>query len=246
MIKSVLLSLFAVALFAAGAIGSWYITNFQQANAGAADESSLTTDVEPVPAPRQTDTKLSQLATPVFPKALSGEDIFRFTAMNKKNLELLKQRREAIEQDEMRLRLAEQDLDTRKLEIEGILKQSQDTVAEAEQIISKLQADLATLKAEKEAAKTAPDAKPETTAEDAQANIKVSAEWLALMPPEKAAEQVKTLANDGKKELVLQLLGNLEGRVVANILDSLDDSQLGAELLVSFRDSKRPQKKKRR
>ena len=245
MIKSVLLSLFAVALFAAGAIGSWYITNFQQANAGA-DESSLTTDVEPVPAPRQTDTRLSELATPVFPKALNGEDIFRFTAMNKKNLELLKKRREAIEQDEMRLQTAEQDLATRKLEIEGILKQSQDTVAEAEKIITKLQADLATLKAEKEAAKAAPNAKPETNAEDAQANIKVSAEWLAAMPPEKAAENVKALANDGKKDLVLQLLGNLEGRVVASILDSLDDSQLSAELMVSFRDFPRPQKKKRR
>ncbi|MFC1758366.1 hypothetical protein ACFL2H_06305, partial [Planctomycetota bacterium] len=162
------------------------------------------------------------------------------------NLELLKKRREAIEQDEMRLSLAEQDLATRRLEIEGILKQSQNTVVEAEKMIVQLQTQLQTLQVEKEAAKAAPETEPVTSAEDVQANTKISAGWLAMMPAPKAAESIKSLVNDGKKDLVLQLFSHLEDRVVAKILSDLEDKDLVAEITHSFQTAKRPTKKKRK
>lgn len=255
MIKSIFTSLFAVTLFAGGAVGAWYIMKLDQETT-ANSEADLPGATAPALAPvssttseEESDTApLSDFTSPVLGKALSGEDIFRFTAMNKKNLELMKERREALRQEEMRLKLVEKDLEIRKQEIEGVLQQSRDTVAAAEDLISKLQAQVNALNEEKAAIQENQD---ETATDDAsddeiQANIKVSAGWLATMPPEQAASAVKSLANEGKKDFVLQLLSYIEDRNVAKILHGLNDPALVAELTESFRTAKRPQKKKRR
>ncbi|MCA9215885.1 MAG: hypothetical protein KDB27_22620, partial [Planctomycetales bacterium] len=143
------------------------------------------------------------------------------------------------EQDEMRLKMLEQDLDVRKQEIEGVLKQSQQAVSEAEKLISQLQAEVQQLKAEKEAIEKEKEKDPEPTA-DIEASVKVAASWLQMMPPETAAEAVKSLANNGKKDFVLELLGHVEDRNVAKILEALNDSDLAGELVNSFPTARRP------
>ena len=244
MVKSILFSMFAVALFAAGAVGSWYIMNLQKQNDDAAANEALVSEVKTAPEPKQSPKPdLSEYSTPLHAKALNGEDIFRFTAMNKKNLQLINEQKESLRQEELRLNLFEKDLEVRKQEIEGILKQSQRTVTEAESMIQQLQAEVQQLKAAKDANATPnQDATPNVD-DDAQANIKVSASWLQMMPPEKAAEALKSLANDGKKELVLKLLKFIEDRNVAKILEAMDDPALVAELTHSFYTARRTTRK---
>ncbi|MCA9212374.1 MAG: hypothetical protein KDB27_04855, partial [Planctomycetales bacterium] len=88
MFKSVLVSLFAVTLFAAGAVGAWYIMNLEK-NKPAETETALVSEIAPESPPLETKPGLPELGTPFFGKALNGEDIFRFSEMNKKNLQIL-------------------------------------------------------------------------------------------------------------------------------------------------------------
>lgn len=241
-VKSILFSIFAVSLFAAGAVGSWYMTNLAKKDAPeeTAVESVAETNESEVSSPL---VDLSEMGTPVLPKAMSAEDLFRISAMNKKNIELQKKQRESLRQEKLKLKLAEKDLDVRKQEIEGILKQSQRAVAEAENMVVQLQNEIQKLKADKAAAEAQAPEVPGAMSQDVQANIKKVSQWFALMPAESASQQIKALMNDGKKDFVLQVLGNMEQRNAAKILTGLD-SPLGAELANSFQTASIPKKQK--
>jgi hypothetical protein len=242
MVKSILFSLFAVALFAAGAVGSWYMTKLSQAEpVDELEQTAAVVNSSPTETAHSAD--LAEMSAPFLGKAMNAEDIFRFEAMNKKNLQRVTEQREALNQEELRLKLADKDLSVRKQEIEGILKQSQQSVAEAERMIVQLQTELKALKAEKEAEVQVETGPENASSADVQANTKVASGWLEMMPAETAAEQIKTLVNNGNKEYVLQLLGIMEQRNVAKILAGLEP-QLGAELAESFKTASRPHKRK--
>jgi flagellar motility protein MotE (MotC chaperone) len=67
--------------------------------------------------------------------------------------------------------------------------------------------------------------------------------WFQGMEPEKAAGVLKSLANEGKMELAVQLLANFEEREASKVLAAIDDTQLTVELAEAFQSFKRAPKK---
>lgn len=257
MFKTLMTSLFAVSLFAAGIAGSLYLTEIRKGLLKETDEfqpalaalpESPEQDEPVLPKYPSIDAAHAELPTPFHGPAMSAADVFRYASMNRKTMESLKLKEEAIRQEEMRLNLLTKDVEGRKREVEGLLQQTQNAVAHVEQLRAQLA--LETQEWERKKAEQKTDEAEETASgvpsPERLANIKVTADWLAGMQPNDAAETLKNLANSGKMEFALRLLSFIEARKVAVILDSMQDPTLVAEMTEGFLDLTRPPKPKKR
>jgi chromosome segregation ATPase len=248
-------SLFAVGLFALGSVGAWYFQQWQAQHQ--ADGSPLlevasrsSAPIGPVePQPTATEPTPNDMRIPVHPKSMSTEELYRFLATNRGNLESLRQRQDEIRKEELRLQLVQKDIEGQKREVEGILTQTQQTLEAAEQMLAQIQQERQSLASERQqhqqelnnlqSVKDVPD-------EDRQTNIKKMAELLGQMTAEEAAEVLKNLANKGNTDYVLRLLDNIEQRDAAKILDALGDPALVAELTENYQELRRFDKKTNR
>lgn len=254
MIKSIANSLFAVLLFALGATGSWYFAEYRAHKESVEEvqpsppQHVLPQQVNPVVDPKAADGDAAKLPVPIRAGPMSAAEIFRFASINGKTMETIRQKKEELQQEELRLQLVQKDIEGRKREIEGVLKQTQTTLEAGERLLSELQVEAANLVKQREMQQQALDELQEAQAPSAErmANIKVTAGWLERMSPADAAEALKTLANNGNMDFALQLLSYMEERDVAKILDALKDPALVAELTEGFREIARPQKNKTR
>ena len=250
MIKSLFNSLFAVFLFASGIAGSWYFTEYRSDLEGDDDERETPAPAEIIPrAPGMSvDPIDDELPVPFHGPAMSAADVFRYGEMNRKTMESLRRKEEQIRHEEMRLRLLNKDIEGRKREVEGILQQTQNALASLRLLRAELEVESQEFEERKSevAPKDADHTETKVLNEERLANIKVTADWLAGMKTNDAAETLKNLANSGKMEFALRLLSNIEARKVAGILDAMQDPGLVADLTEGFLEVTRPPKNKKR
>jgi flagellar motility protein MotE (MotC chaperone) len=255
MIKTALFSLFAVFLFALGAAGAWFIVQYQSDKEGNEAESSETSEDQEIgphgEAPPSSDHASHDAHLPVAVRGrpMSAEELFRFGAMNRKNIEAIKHKEEELHKEEMRVELLKKEIEGRKREVEGILQQTQQAVDVGQKLLNQLREQQQQLNSEKEQLQKQQEEfrkAKDTPNEDKQANLKSAAGWLQSMKSEDAAEALKELANDGKMDFALQLLANIEERNAAKILAAMKDPTLVADLTEAFRELKRPPATKRR
>lgn len=76
-----------------------------------------------------------------------------------------------------------------------------------------------------------------------QGNLKKIAEMYNNIAPESAGKILKQLAESGKMDTAIKLLGLMKERQAAKVLAELDDPALAAQLLEKMKDVKRPTKK---
>jgi flagellar motility protein MotE (MotC chaperone) len=242
MIKNVLVSLFAVFLFALGAAGSWYFVQWQEKQKTTEEEqlevpengmasSDEANDESMAKNPGGQESSSMPLAVRSGP--MSAEQVVRAAGQYRQQVEQLKQREESVAQQEAQLRLAQEDLEQRKREIQGILDQIRVTAERSEQLLQKLQSERQALDQKKteldEQAKKlqSSDAIPP---EVEQANIKKVARWLQGMGQQEAAAVIKYHANQGEIEKAVKMLSSVEDRDVSKILGEIKDETLVAEL----------------
>lgn len=182
MIKNLLVSLFAVFLFALGAAGSWYFLQYQEQQKQLAegehpaeeedDSHAAPTETTPTSATAPADHGASaaeshgshgashakeshgsdkMMSSPVAGRSMTPEEIVRYGFQYKKNMEVLKQKNEELKNNEMRLQLIQKDVDQKKMEIEGMLKQLQQTATATELLMQDTQRERQTLATEREA-----------------------------------------------------------------------------------------------
>ena len=255
MIKSIVNSLFAVLLFALGAAGSWYFAEYRAQKESVSEEQSpsrlaplLPREADPAADSIAGAAAVAKLHVPFHGRAMSAAEVFRYASVNRKTVETLRQKEEDLRQEELRLQLVQKDIEGRKREIEGILKQTQTTLEAGERLLSELQLAAQNLAKQRELQQKESETLKQAQAPSAERmkNVKVTAGWLESMRPEDAAETLKNLANKGNMDFALQLLGYIEERDVAKILDALNDPILVADLTEGFQDLTRPQKKRTR
>lgn len=262
MYKTVLNSLFAVFLFALGAVGAWYI--LRQNEARSAQQAVPPADPSQLAAvaalPQRASPSLSaesepqdrlggEMPIPLHAKSISAEDLFRFGAMNRASLESLRQREEELRKEELQLQLVQKDIEGQKREVEGILTQSQHAVKAAEEMLLQVQQQQQALVAEKQQRQSELEEirrTKETPDADKQTNTKKMAELLGSMKAEDAAEVLKNLADKGNTDYVLRLLDNIEQRDAAKILDALGNPELVADLTEGYQELKRAENKRNR
>ncbi len=252
MIKNVLSSLFAVFLFALGTAGSWYFVQWQEEKATVDEVGELdSANRLPLKGPDSetnlaeselADVPVQAMAVPVRTGAMSAEQIVRAAGQYRHAIEQLKRREAAIEGQESQLRLAQQDLDQRKMEIEGILKQVESKLEQGQELMKQIveeKSRLGSLKEEvlkeKESLQEAKSVPPEVE----KANLSKMAMLLGGMNEVDAAEVIKAFANKGDMNFALRILDNIEDRDASKILDSLGNSDLVAEIMEAYRELKR-------
>ena len=261
MFKALLTSLFAVALFSSGIIGSKYLTEYLQdadpetESAGSVPPSrtptltpELASSVNTGEKTQSTETTANTvLPTPFHGPEMSSAEIFRYASMNRKTMEALRRKEEQIRHEEMRLNLLNKDIEGRKREVEGILQQTQNALANLQQMTAQFELEKRELQQKEAEQAPIEDGKvTEVPSVEQIANIKVTAGWLEGMETADAAETLKSLANSGKMEFALRLLSFMEERKVAGILNELGDPTLIAELTEGFLEIKQPAKTKKR
>lgn len=251
MFKNLLYSMFAVGLFASGAVGAWYFLEFtqkQQAQAETAPDPAAEARLESRPTEQDLPLfsdggEADRLPVPVHAKVTSAEDIFRWEQMNGEAELELKRQRELLKQEESRLKTTHKDLEAQHRELEGQYLQIQEALATAEKMVTRIQKAAEGLKAEKEALdKQRAETEKSTQGANVEreTNIKSMANLVQGMPPERAAETIEGLVRDGKLALVLQMLRNIEPRNAAKILGNISDNEILMELIAAFPEQRLP------
>ncbi len=183
-----------------------------------------------------------QLPVPVRGAPLSAEELFRFGAMYRQQQEALAQREQEIEQRQARLKLIENDLAGSRKEIDGLQALVQESVQRADQLLKDLEQQRQQFEQEKKDAESTMESlrtqDDEANAAEAT-NVRKISSWFQSMPPEKAAEYLRELSNDGNTDSAVKLLENIEERNAAKILAAMEDPTLVVELTEAFRNSKR-------
>ena len=165
---------------------------------------------------------------------MSAEEVFRYAASNRTRSELLKKREESLEKDRARLKLVFDDIRGEKRELEGLQAQVEGKIQAAEILLNQIIQEREQTTKEREDAKQDIEnlKKTQTEYEELEVdNLKKMSRVFQSMSPEKAAEYMRELANDGKISMAVKLLANFEEREASKILEAMDDSALVVQLI---------------
>jgi len=237
-------------LFAGSAAGSWYLyaskENKEEPQSPVSEAPARMPSSPPAQPSEQEDD--GQLPVAVRPRPISAEDIYRFGNVIRNREEVLKKREKQLEKQESRVKLMFEDIRAEQLELEALQAKVQSLTDSAESLLARISAE----KQEADRMHKAAEQEREdfesskTEVDDSQAqNIRRMSDWFQNMEPEKAAEYLRELSNDGQLSMAVQLLANFEERDAAQILAAMNDAALVVQLTEEFKTLKRPEKKKR-
>ena len=256
------MALFGLIVFA-GAFGStWFVKTQQLAKPATEEEATDAEATEPdtgtaaelnivhVEAPEgalPADNAPTPKGMPVAvrPRPMSIEELLRFGMGLNEREELLSRQAERLQRQESQMKLALADLKGEQQQIDALRTQVQQQLEVADGYLGRIQKareDLAGDRQKEEARmKDFESSRLEINSQQRD-NIKQLSTWIQSMEPEKAADVLREMSNDGRMETAVKLLSQLEERDVAKILSALDDAKLVDQFITRFQDLKRPEK----
>lgn len=240
--------LFGAVMFGASAAGSFYV----QSHTPKKPKETAAEVLMPGPTGEgdgESPAIEEDLPVAVRPKPMSVEEILRVGMGLKSREKTLDEREASLKKQESRLQLVLADVRGEQQQIEGLQAQVRDQTTAAESLLQRINEARQALATERQKAQEQLETFKETQIEyqdQERENVKRMSQWFQGMEPEKAAEMLKELANDGKLELAVQLLSNFEDRDAAKVLSAVDDNKLVVELTERFKDLKRPERGQRR
>ncbi|SFI26157.1 MotE family protein [Planctomicrobium piriforme] len=272
MVKMIIVLFFGVAMFVASAAGSWYLQNKVLAThapagaapaadphaAPAADAHGATPPATAsahaagdhgsplqTSAPAATPGQGERLPVAIRPRDMSVEELLRYSMGVKEREEKVKQNEELLQKRRVQQQLALADIEGERREIDGLRVQISEQLKHAQTLIEKLNEVRTEFSQEKDAAsQSLQQMKHERIAidEEHMDNTKRLSQWIQGMDPEKAADVLTSMANDGDEqlEIAVQILRNLEEREAAKILSAIDDTKLVQMLIEKFRHLQKP------
>lgn len=261
MFKTILYSMFAVFLFALGAMGSWYFFNAQEDPEEDAtallEEQDLSANDEPLPGipaiqdamdaidvPLTVEPEEKPLPTVQPTKPLTAEEIYRFGLINRNRTEKLRQRENALDERARQMQLEFKDLEARQAEVDGILEHIKDTISAGEALISQInqrRLEMAELKNKLDAQEADLQSKTGLSPEQQEENDKKVGGLIQSMKPDAAATLLTSLANSGEMDGAIALIEQMEQRNAAKILEAIPDATLQTEFASKLRARKRMQ-----
>jgi flagellar motility protein MotE (MotC chaperone) len=215
--------------------------------AAAAPESGADAAKPHAREPDAPDPASHRMPVVVRPREMSVEELLRYGMGLKEREKQIKQQEDSLQQRRVQQQLALTDIEGERREIEGMRTQVKDQLKSAEKLVEKLNELRNQLKAEQVAAsQSLQQIKHERISIDGEHldNTKRLSQWMQNMDPEKAADVIKSMANDGEDQMAIavQILSNFEEREAAKILSAMDDPKLVQQLVEKFRHLKRPTK----
>ncbi|MFG0332952.1 MAG: hypothetical protein ACF8TS_06270 [Maioricimonas sp. JB049] len=252
MTRILALGMFGVIVFGASAAASWLL---RIQDLPAEEESQVPPEVamplEAAPSQSAGDPAEAgsgALPVAVRPRSMSVEELLRFGMGLNAREEAVIKREQALKQQESRLKLVFADIDGEQKEIDGLRELVRDELETARGLLARIdEARTALVTRRDEVEEEINEIKQSQIEIDEQHedNIKRLSVWMMSMEPEKAAEVLREMANDGKSDMAVRILANFEEREAAKVLSALDDPKLVQEFVEQFRNLKRPEKKKK-
>ena len=263
--RLILLALFALVSFGTSAAATWWLTKgaSESTDVAAVDESPVTgvsddigvrtplaaplSDGQAGPPETLTPTPATEPGLPVAvrPRPMSVEEILRYGMGLNQREEAIRLREEELDAENLQARLVLADLRGEQEAIDGLRAHVQSQLEAADDVLRRIEEARSGLSdARSQAEQDLRNAQQAQIRVDEQQreNIKQTASWLQAMDPEKAADVLREMANDGRLERGVLLLAQLEEREVAKILSALDEASLVDEIIDRFQDLQRPEK----
>jgi hypothetical protein len=201
-------------------------------------------------APRSAADQLKPLehALPgsIRPRPVSVEELLRYSLGLKSREAAIDGKEKNLERRQAQVNIALTDIQGEQHELDGLRRSVKDQITAVDNLLARLAEERQSFQAEKTKAEEEMK-KYDTVKQDDDVakrdNVKRMSAWFQGMEPEKAAGVLKSLANEGKMELAVQLLANFEEREASKVLAAIDDTQLTVELAEAFQSFKRAPKK---
>ncbi len=242
--KMLMFGLYGLLILGASAGGTWFLRSKDIAEIEAASKPTdpLTQSTAALASPVDVTRPLpdeveDDLPVAVRPGEMSVEEIVRYGLGLKAREAVIRQREESLQRTEAQHRLLLADIDGEQQEIEGLVAQARDQRIASEQLLAQAQQERIKsedvlkqldekkqkldLDREKAARNPAPAGGVGETEVDREANIKEFSAIVSAVSPEVAAGMMRDFANDGKIDLVVEILAELEERNAAKIVDSM-------------------------
>lgn len=248
MARIALYTSFGLIVFGASAAASLYWQ--RTTKSGQEQQTASGNGGKPGPADALADaghTETGELPVVFRPRPVSTEEILRLGSTMRNREESMEAREEAIQKERSRLKLILDDIQSERMELESLQTEIHGKLAAAEKLLGEVTLQRRQLTQEREEAKRELEEIKSAKAEyqeNERFNLKRISEWIENMEPERAADFLREMSNDGKLDMAVQLLGNLEEREAAKILEPMDDA-LVAQLLEKFKGAKRTPNKQR-
>jgi hypothetical protein len=186
------------------------------------------------------------LPSSIRPRPVSVEELLRYSLGLKSREAAIDGKEKGLERRQAQVSIALTDIQGEQHELDGLRRQVKDQITAVDNLLAKLAEERQTFQAEKTKAEEEMKKYDNVKKDDDVAereNVKRMSAWFQGMEPEKAAGVLKSLANEGKMELAVQLLANFEEREASKVLAAIDDATLTVELAEAFRTFKRAPKK---
>jgi len=255
--KMLMLGLYGTLILGISAGGTWFLRNNDIAKIESANEPTdpLTQSTAALASPVDVTRPLSNeaendLPVAVRPGEMSVEEIVRYGLGLKAREAVIRQREESLQRTEAQHRLVLADIDGEQQEIKGLVAQARDQRIASEQLLAQAQQERIKsedvrkqldeqkqkqeVEREKAARTPASTGSADDTEVDLEANVKKLSAVVAGLSPEVSAGMMREFANDGKIDLAVKILAELEDRDASKILDAMDDGQLVNELVEKF------------
>jgi hypothetical protein len=186
------------------------------------------------------------LPSSIRPRPVSVEELLRYSLGLKTREAAIDGKEKDLERRQSQVNIALTDIQGEQHELDGLRRQVKDQISAVDNLLAKLAEERQAFQAEKSKAEEELK-KYDTVKKDDDVsqrdNVKRMSAWFQGMEPEKAAGVLKSLANEGKMELAVQLLANFEEREASKVLAAIDDTTLTVELAEAFQKFKRVPKK---
>lgn len=255
MVKAIGAILCVLFVFSLSAAASWFLLQQRSAAAHApiaiGDANAANALMPPDAASNANHLGMAtgELPVPVHGPAVSPEEVFRYSLSLRNREKTLKSQQESVERQQTQLKLVQEDIRGDQKKADAMLTRIRDDIAAAEKLLANLQEQRQQLQQEQEKAKDHlqqfKKAQVEFKGKELE-NIKQMSEWVEGMSPEKAAEYLRELSNDGKMETAISLLGHFDGRKASKILDAMNDPGLVVQLTEKFKEFEKPKPETKR
>jgi len=180
------------------------------------------------------------------PRPVSVEELLRYSLGLKSREAAIDGKEKNLERRQAQVNIALTDIQGEQHELDGLRRQVKDQIAAVDNLLVRLAEERQAFAAEKARADEELKKYDTVKKEDDVAqrdNVKRMSAWFQGMEAEKAAGVLKSLVNEGKTDLAVQLLANFEEREASKVLAALDDTTLTVELAEAFQTFKRAPKK---
>jgi flagellar motility protein MotE (MotC chaperone) len=197
--------------------------------------------------PPPTLSKENALPATNRPSPVSVEELLRYSLGLKSREESLAQRDRDLERRQSQMNIVLADIQGEQRELDGMRTQVGEQMNSVREMLKTLEEDRTEFEAQQ--ARISTDLKQlQSSQEEMDAgqreNVKKMSAWFQSMEPEKAAEVLTKLSNDGKLDLAVQLLASFEPRDASKILSAIEDTTLTVQLAEAFRTHKKQPAKK--